>query len=373
VRRSVLAAVLLVLAAPAAGADDLREGDLSARLDRAREMRLRDPAAYARALAGLDEREDLPFLAALVPREPHRAFRLLAVDAASRADAEEAAGLFLEGARGTGAAIRRVRAAGAVGILGEPEHVEPLLELVRAAPELVAVAAADAVARLGRRKDAEAVLDAALDAANDHPALHAALAGADLLGSRRKAVSLLRRSAGEGRKEAADGMARRMERAGEGRRDGKGSPALLRRALPRARDEIRVSALNPEMDRWVRAGIRWLGDESPADAWLLRLTFDRISAPGPGVETAADHGRRRLVLSAEDAALRPPRLGLLLHRQAVLALRRLVGEPHEGHRGHGAAIRDGYELAVRARSARDPRPTREEHLAGELRLRPWDR
>ena len=383
---AALAVALVLSPVPAhAGGDPppahpLRGSDLKAVIDRAEELRTKDVRAFGKLLISLGDPApqrgvDLDFLVEYSVREPSRALRMLAIEAADRIDAAGAATAFLKKATEEKNPYRVVLALEAVGLVGGKQHVTAVLPLMKSPSEMIACAAADTIARIGTNKDADAVIDAGLTHPESHVSDHAAWAVQDLLKSQKTALERFQKIASK----KSDPRNIRAEATAALIADKAADPhkwvspfEAARKALLAAPDDVVVKGQGKNAED-VKAAIDWIKEKLPADHWLFCAAVKQVNVPGAAEETRPNVDDLTLDVRLADSVLPPNKIAYLIQRQAVVLWRKKIGEPSKGHRGWEPGIIDSYDLCVVARLY-DAGPgglSRERFVTQILGGRPW--
>ena len=359
----------------------LRGGELKALLDKAAEMKVKDVRALGAALTSLgdpakDHGTDLDFLVEYVLGEVARAPRLLAIESAHRIDAPGAAAAFLKRAQTEKDTIRTVLAIEALGCVGTKEHVAPLLALVKRPSELVATAAADALARLGTSKDVDEIMDAGLTHESSHVTDHTAWAVQDILQKPKVAVEKYQKIASkksDARNVRADATAALLLDKSADPHKWTPSFAAIRKTLTGAPAAPAVRGANPEHVAKAQAAADWIKEKLPAEYWILCASVSLIEPSAETNETMPDFDRDAIVVKLSDVVLPPNKLAYTLQMQAAVLWRKRIGEPYKSHRGWEPAIFDLYDLCVVGRmwDAGPAGLSREKFVSLILGKKPW--
>jgi hypothetical protein len=335
-------------------ANPLRGGDVRAQVDRAAEMKSKDPRALGAALTALGDPgpqrtpADLEFLAEYCTRESSRALRTLATESAVRIDAAAAAQAFLKRAKEEKDAVRVALALEGLGHAGTKNDVPATLEFLKHPSELVAAAAADVLARLGQQKDVDEIVDLGLVHPSSHVTDHTAWAVQDIVKSPKTAAGIYRKIAGkkgDARAVRADATAALLEdKMAEAQ---KWTPVFetARKALLAAPATVPVKG-QPDYVPKVQAALDWMKERMPAEHWLLCAAVKVVNAPGPKDETRPNFDDMAIDVRLLDSALPPNKVAYHLQRLSVVLWRKKLGEPWKGHRGWEPAIFDSYDLCV---------------------------
>lgn len=384
----LLVAVLALLVATPARAGDppapnpLRGPDLKTLLESAEKMKQSDPRALGAALVALGEPlsdrgpGDLDFLTAYVVRESHRGLRMLATEAASRIDGPAAVTALLKSATTEKDAVRRALAVEAAGLLGTKEDVPALLDLLKDPIELVATAAADALARLATTKDVSTIVDLGLRHPSSHVTDHTAWIVQDLSKKPKDAVAVYEKIAGK----KGDERAVRADATVALLQDKQADPQkwtspfeAARKALLEAPTEIPVKGSAKEYVESVEASLKWFREKMPAEHWTLCAVVKEIRVPGARDETVPVVADMALDVKLSDAIQPPHKLAYLIRLPAGVLWRAKVGEPTRSHRGWEPSVFDCYDVCVVAKlySAGPGGISRERFVADILSKRPW--
>lgn len=386
----VFASAGLLLAGPARAGDPqkgappvenpLRGKDVQALLDKAADLRSKDPRALGKALTSLGDPvpvrgADLEFLTTYALRETNRALRILAIEAASRVDAAGAQAAFAKAAAEKDV-VRATLALEALGLVGTKEQALPLaLDLLKNPNEMIACAAADLAARFGASKDVETIIDRGLTHAEPHVSDHAAWAVQDILKSQKTALERFEKIASkksDPRSIRADGTAALLADKAADPHKWTSPFEAAKKALAAAPPTVPVNGKGKNAED-VQAMLDWLKEKMPAEHWLVCAAVSKLNVPGERDETAPNFEDSSLSIRIADSVLAPQKLAYLVHRQAVVLFRKKLGEPFKGHRGWEPAIFDSYDVCVVGRMY-DVGPgglSRESFVKQTLEKRPW--
>jgi hypothetical protein len=395
-----LPALLLLLAAGAPGAPGaaaaageepakLKEQILDAtfleatRLKAAKELVKADPEMMGAALLEMGEKQknpaQVPFLAAYVAGEEVRHLRYMATYAAWMCAPEKAAAAFLEkaSAEDEKQAIRSIEAAGHVAaVQRDREAWTALLKIARGERVMPGIEAARAVNRGMDRRIQGELVDAALEAADNHVRKHLAWAVMDLQGNERgalKAFEGLRGRPGTAGKNAAECAAILMDKQA-------GPHEWKAAALKEAGNWWRTgrpkgNACVPGMkDEAVQAKIRgWFAEAakfSPAWSHYIQAVCHEIdyrTAKGPEIY---DVKKKVLALDASEVIRceTPWQGAYVAARGTGIGFSALVGEPSSGHRGWEPAYVD---LHAFMKTTKQSAPKLEEFVDQAMAKKPW--
>jgi hypothetical protein len=199
-RRTVLFLALSLLALSgtplqAAEIEDLQKifigpGDMDERIKAGLDLAARDPDALAKAVDKVVKVKlegDANLLAAVAVRVKQRHIRLMLTFGASKFKGLAGAA-FLEKIDND-YPQETIRAIGSLGFLRDHTAYERIVGQLRNQNELIAIAAARALARIGLSKDAAELVKTAVEVDNEHVRLHLTWAVQDMMKSKKKAQS----------------------------------------------------------------------------------------------------------------------------------------------------------------------------------------
>lgn len=380
----VLIALLAAVAADARAGDPvpnpLRGGDVQALLTKAAEMKSKDAAALAAALADLsadrkDRGGDLEFTVEYVTRETDRGMRFLALEAARRIDRKGAAERF-RAKLAEKDSTRVTLAAEALGHVGSADDVPALLATMKGPSEMAASAAATALARVAGTKDVDAIVEAALGHSSDHVTDHGAWAVQDLLKKPKSAVERFQKVASK----KSDPRSIRAAATVAMLEDDLAEPfrwsdslAMAHKLLTAVPDSVPVKGSSSDGVKSTQAAIAWLEQNLPAQARLFRAAVRQVNVPGASADSRLNPDADAVEVPLSEAFLEPKKLAYLLVQRAGVIFQKRILEPWKGHRGWEAPLFDAYDVCVVGKMY-DAGPgglTREMFLADRLAARPW--
>lgn len=353
------AALLAALLAVSADAGDpppspLAGADANARIALARELKKKDAGALAKALSSLGASKtkdaDRDFLVQYAFQENERGLRLVALEAASRLDRKAAAEWFKTRADGK-EELPTVVCVESLGYLGTKDDVAPLLELIKSPNELIAVAAANAAARLGTSKDLQAIGENGLGHASDHVTDHTAWAVQDILKKPKLAVGWYEKytKKGDPRSVRASATVAMIEDNLAEPHDWGDSLKLAKETLLAAPAAIEIKTSNEEYKKNALAALDWLKKNLPGGELLVRASAKRIDIPGKQPDGFVDVNEEVVQVPLTWATQPPHKLAYHIFQMGTVLWQKRVGEPFKSHRGWEPAIFDAYDLCAIAR------------------------
>ncbi len=326
-----------------------------ARIALAKDLAKKDVAALVRAFDALGGRKvkrgedvtpDLDFLAQYVVSQPARALRMMAIDAGARLDAEAFAARIRAMADGEDR-LRSALAAEALGLTGSADDVPRLLELARSPSISVAVRACRAVARIGKKKDGEALIEIALDHDDPEVGDHATWAAQDLLKTQKAVLGKMKKLAG---KDPAAPRALRHASLeamlADHLKPFKWEPTLenARELLLAAPAEITINCRDAKRKKLIGETVAWIAENMPGAYLLVRASAESIDVPADPPAAHVDLEKRIIGVPLSYTSQTPKKLAYHIIRVATVLYEMRVGHPYRGHRGWENAIFDSYEV-----------------------------
>jgi hypothetical protein len=383
---AILAFLAVPAASPAARAGDpaanpIRGSDLKTSLETAEALEKKDLPALVAALVGLaparkeSAAQDLDLAVEYAARETDRPLRFLALEAARTIDRKGAAERFRK-KLGEKDVVRVALAVEALGHVGSADDVPALMELLKSPSEMVACAAATALARVASSKHVDEILDAGLVHPSAHVTDHCAWAVQDLVKKPKVVLEKCSRIAGK----KSDPRAIRAEATAAMLEDDLSEPhkwgdtlAPARAALLAAPASVTIKGTSADGVKSVQAALDWIKANLPAQDLVVRASVKQINVPGTREVAGIDPVADAIDVPLTDAALEPRKIAYLLQRSAIVLFQKKIGEPWKGHRGWEPAIFDTYDLCVVAKlyDAGPAGLNRERFVQQILGNRPW--
>lgn len=382
---AVLPADALAKEDPADAAEVLAAASPAERLKQAEELEGKDVDAVAAALIALGGRKvkkgddvtpDLEFLAEYVVVQKGRALRLLAIDAGARLGQEAFAERLRAKADGEDR-LRSALAAEALGMVGGKDDVPRLLELGRSTSISIAVRAVRSVARIGTKKDADALMEIALDHEDPEVGDHAAWASQDLLKTQKAMLGKMKKLIG---KDPGAPRALRYASLEAMLQDHLEPFAWKDDALEKAREllgaaprEIVINCSDDDRRKRIQESVDWLKENLPVHHLLVRAAIASIDVPGPNPNDHLSTDKNLVCVPLSYTVQTPRQLAYHIVRAATVVFECRIGHPYVGHRGWENAIFDTYDVCEAAGlySAGKGGLNRDQFLLEIISKRPW--
>jgi hypothetical protein len=332
----------------------LAGADAKARIALAQELKKKDAAALAKALSALGasktKEPDRDFLAQYALQENERGLRLVALEAASRLDRKATADWFRARADGK-EEFPTVISLESLGYVGTKDDVAPVLELIKSPNELIAVAAANAAARLGASKDLAAIAENGLAHASDHVTDHTAWAVQDILKKPKLAIGWYEKytKKSDPRSVRASATIAMLEDNLAEPHDFGDALKLAKETLLAAPAAIEIKTANDEYRKNALAALDWLKKSLPGGELLVRAAAKRIDIPGKVPDGFVDVSEDVIQVPLTWAIQPPHKLAYHIFQMGTVLWQKRVGEPFKSHRGWEPAIFDAYDLCAIAR------------------------
>jgi hypothetical protein len=374
-------ALLVLLTTPALGAEneELQKifsspGDMKARVAAGLDLAKRDPDALAKAVDAVvkaKQEGDAELLATVAVQTKLRHIRLLLTWGASKFKGQ--AGAAFLGRIDNDYPQETIRALECLGFLRDHQAYERIAGLLRNKNELIGIAAARALARIGLSKDVPALVKTALDVNNGHVRLHLTWAVQDMMGSKKKAQSAFGKYMG---KRGTIGF-----RAKE-------AVALIDDELtpiqkykikldqarkfftPRGGTKIPPIKAPDEQKKQLIEGFEGLKRNSPAWYHYVCSSINMIEVSGAIWLFEFKRGAINCRFADLIKWNRPELVEYYLVRYAGIMFLGRMGDPTEGHRGWEEGMMDGWIYAMDyTKIALEEDPAA--FLKERIRARPW--
>jgi hypothetical protein len=373
--------LLVLLTTPAFGAEneELQKifsspGDMKARVDAGLQLAKRDPDALAKAVDAVvkaKQEGDAELLATVAVQTKLRHIRLLLTWGASKFKGQAGAA-FLDRIDND-YPQETIRALECLGFLRDHLAYERIAGLLRNKNELIGIAAARALARIGLSKDVSALVQTALDVNNGHVRLHLTWAVQDMMGSKKKAQSAFgkymgkRGTIGFRAKEAValiDDELTPIQKY-------KIKLAEVRKFFtPRGGTKIPPIKAPDEQKKQIIEGFEGLKRNSPAWYHYVCSSIKMIEVSGAIWLFEFKRGAVNCRFADLIKWNRPELVEYYLVRYAGIMYLARMGDPTEGHRGWEEGMLDAWIYAMDfTKIALEEDPA--EFLKERIRARPW--
>jgi hypothetical protein len=354
------------------------------RLDKATALEKENVDELVKAFAALGDRKvkrgddvspDLELLSEYVVSQRSRALRTMALDAGARLDQEAFAAQIRAKADGEDR-LRSALAAEALGMVGGKEDVPRLLELARSPSISIAVRACRAVARIGSKRDAEALMEIALDHEDPEVGDHAAWAAQDILKTQKAMLGKMKKLVG---KDAGAPRALRYSSLEAMLADHlepfkwKASLEPARELLLEAATEITINCRDPKRRKRVEDTLAWIKENLPGSHLLVRAAIIGIDVPATPPDAHIDITKHTVGIPLSYTVQTPKQLAYHVVRAATVIYEKRIGHPFRAHRGWENAVFDSYDVCALAGlyNAGKGGINRDQFLVEILSKRPW--
>ena len=324
---------------------------------------------------GDDVSGDLEFLTEYVVSQPSRALRTMALDTGARLGQEAFATLIRTQADGEDR-LRSALAAEALGMVGSAADVPRLLELARNPSVSIAVRACRAVARLGDKKDAETLMEIALDHEDPEVGDHAAWAAQDILKTQKAMLAKMKKLAGKD-----PGAPRALRYASleamlaDHLEPFKWKPSLeaARELLLAAPAEVKINCRDAKRIARIEESLAWIKENLPGSHLIVRAAVASIEVPANPPDAHVDTENNLVGIPLSYTVQTPKQLAYHIVRAATVVYEKRIGHPFQAHRGWENAIFDSFDVCALAGlyNAGQGGLNRDQFLIEIISKRPW--